>query len=147
MSDKKPTIDELLAAVQQADTGKKRKRIENHSNTLRYIQEAGIEAGDKAVPNFVIYWHYRTQWNAGIGNNNQRANKIVFFRTFSKKFPAHRVGNQRYYLLKENCIEINDQVLEEAKLYDKKYVRFKKDKKTEEKQGEVPSNSSGDETP
>lgn len=140
----KPTIDELIAAVTQVDN-KKRRRIENHSNTLRYIDEMKLEPGTVAVPNFVIYWHYRTKWDGS--DKRYKANKIVFFRTFSKKFPAHRVGKQRFYLMKEGCIEINEQVLEEAKLYDKKYVRFKKESQTEERTPEVSSDSSGDETP
>lgn len=144
-NNKFPSIDDLLAAVSQAEK-KSRKRIESHTNTLRYIEEMKLEPGTQAVPNYVIYWHYRTQWG-NVENRHSKANKIVFFRTFSTKLPSHRVGSQRYYLLKEGSIEINEQILEEAKLYDKKYVRFKKEAKREERPGEVPSDSSGDETP
>lgn len=134
------TIDELLAAVKDADK-KKRRKIENNSNTNRYIDEMKLEPGLVAVPNFVIYWHYRAVWKGS--DRAYKANKIVFFRTFCQKFPAHRIGKQRYYMLKEGCIEINEKILEEAKLYDKKYVRFKKEEK---RSGEVPEQSSGDET-
>jgi hypothetical protein len=140
----KPSIDELLAAVTQADS-KKRIRIENNANTLRYISEMKLEPGTKAVPNFVIFWHYRQIWEGS--DNRWKVNKIVFFRTFSKKFPSHRIGKQRFYLLKDDCIEINDKILEEAKLYDKKYVRFKKKTETEEGKQEISSDSPGDETP
>lgn len=140
----KPSIEELLAAVKENGT-KKKKRIENHTNTLRYIDEMKLESGTQAVPNYVIYWHYRAVWEGS--DIRYKANKIVFFRTFSKKFPSHRVGSQRFYLLKEGCIELNEKVLEEAKFYDKKYVRFKKEKTREEKTEQVSSDSSGDETP
>lgn len=140
----KPSIDELLAAVKENST-KKKKRFENHTNTLRYIKEMGLEAGTKAVPNYVIYWHYRTIWDGSDGR--YKANKVVFFRTFAKKFPCYRHGKQRFYLLKEGCIELNDKVLEEAKFYDKKYVRFKKEKTREEEAEQVSSDSSGDKAP
>lgn len=142
---KTPTIDELLAAVNAAETTKKRRRIENHTNTLRYISEMNLEPGTVAVPNYVIYWHYRTIWEGS--DKRYKANKIVFFRTFSQKFPAHRIGKQRFYLLKEGCIEVNAEILEEAKSYDKKYVRFKKETPKETEQAEVSSDSTGNETP
>lgn len=138
------SIEELLAAVKENGT-KKKKRIENNTNTLRYIEEMKLEAGTVNVPNYVIYWHYRMVWKGS--DSHYKANKIVFFRTFSKKFPCHRHGKQRFYLLKEGCIEIDEQVLEEAKLYDKKYVRFKKEKKKKEGNPEISSDSSGNETP
>jgi hypothetical protein len=144
MENKKPTIDELLNAA-TSELPKKRRRIENNSNTLRYIDEMKLEAGPVAVPNYVIYWHYRQVWKGS--DRKYKANKIVFFRTFTQKFPSHRIGKQRFYLLKENCIELNDAVLEEAKLYDKKYVRFKEKEETAEGQAEVSSHSPGDETP
>lgn len=111
-----PSVAELLERV--ADTSKKRKRIENNTNTLRFIEESKLEAGTQAVPNYVIFWHYRMNWT---GDRHYKANKIVFFRTFSRKFPAHRVGSQRYYLLKEGAIELNDEIKEKAKLYDKQF--------------------------
>lgn len=116
MSDNKPTVDELLARV--ANSSKKRLRIENNANVLRFIEETKLEAGTQAVPNFVIFWYYRNNWK---GDRHHKANKIVFFRTFSQKFPDYRVGNQRYYLLKEGVIEVNDEIIKEAKSYDKQF--------------------------
>lgn len=115
MSDKH-SIDELLARV--ADSSKKKLRVENNSNVLRFIEESKLETGTLAVPNFVIFWHYRNIWK---GDRHYKANKTVFFRTFGKKFPAYRNGKQRYYLLKEGVIELNDEVIEKAKIYDKQF--------------------------
>lgn len=116
MSDNKHSIDDLLAKV--ADTSKKRKRIENNTNVLRFIEESALEAGTQAVPNYVIFWHYRNIWK---GDRHYKANKIVFFRTFGRKFPAYRVGKQRYYLLKEGVIELTDETKEKARIYDKQH--------------------------
>lgn len=145
MENRKPTIEELLAAVQERASKPKKKKIENHSNTLRYIEEMGLESGTQAVPNYVIYWHYRAIWKGS--DRRYKANKIVFFRTFCKKFKSHRVGSQRFYLLKEGAIELSADILKEALSYDKHYVRFKGKEEKEESGGEIPSNSSGDETP
>ena len=74
----------------------------------------GLTSGPTPVPNFVLYWHYR-QWDGS--DRKYKANKIVFFRTFSQKFKSRRVGKQRFYLV--SGIELNDQILEEAKAYEK----------------------------
>lgn len=109
-----PSIEELLAKASEAT--KKKLRIENNKNTLRYIEETGWEAGTMAIPTYVIFWHYRNEWKC---DRHYKANKTVFFRTFNKKFPTYRKTTQRYYLLKEGIIELTDEVLKEAKLYDK----------------------------
>lgn len=119
----KPSIDELLAKV--AEGSKPKRRIENNTNVLRFIEESQLEAGAMAIPTFVIFWHYRNVWK---GDRHYKANKIVFFRTFNKKFPQYRIGKQRYYLLKEGVIELNEQVIKEAKSYDKQFWS-KKEKK------------------
>ena len=122
MNENKPTeksqvsIEELLERV--ASSSKKRRRIENNSNTLRFLDETKLEAGTLAIPTFVIFWFYRNVWP---GDRHNKANKTVFFRTFNKKFPQYRVGKQRYYLLKEGVIEMNDEVIKEAKQYDKTF--------------------------
>lgn len=116
MSDNKHSIDDLLARV--AEGSKKRRRIENNANTLRFIEESKLEIGTLAVPTYVVFWYYRNIWK---GDRHYKANKIVFFRTFGRKFPAYRAGKQRYYLLKEGVIEVNDAIKKEAKSYDKQH--------------------------
>jgi hypothetical protein len=120
----KPSIDELLAKV--AEGSKPRRRIENNTNVLRFIDETKLEAGTVAYPNSVIFWYYRNVWP---GDRHYKANKIVFFRTFNKKFPNYRIGKQRYYLLNEGVIPLTDEVKKEAKSYDKQFWS-KKEKKS-----------------
>jgi hypothetical protein len=115
MSDKL-SVEELLAKV--TENTKPRRRIENNTNVLRFIDETKLEAGTQAVPTYVIFWYYRNVWP---GDRHYKAKKIVFFRTFNKKFPQYRVGKQRYYLLKEGVIELNDEVIKQAKIYDKQF--------------------------
>jgi len=112
----KPSIDELLAKV--AEGNKPKRRIENHASVLRFLDETKLEIGTLAVPTFVIFWFYRNIWP---GDRHYKAKKIVFFRTFNRKFPQYRIGKQRYYLLKEGVIEVNDEVLKQAKIYDKQF--------------------------
>lgn len=123
MSVKDLSIDDLLQVVET----KKRsgRKIEDNANVRRYLQETGWEPGTLAIPNYVIYWHYRTKW---VCHKSNKTNKIVFFRCFNKRFPSFRKTNQRYYLLKEGIVELTPEVLKEAKHYDKTYFP-KKEKK------------------
>jgi hypothetical protein len=121
----KPSIEELLAKV--AEGSKPRRKIENNASVVRYLKETGIEAGTQAVPTYVLFWHYRNMWP---GDRHCKAKKIVFFRTLSQKgLPHYRVGKQRYYLLKEGVIELNDEVTRQAKIYDKQFWAKKAPKK------------------
>lgn len=123
MSDKH-SIDDLLAKV--AESSKPKRKIENNTNVLRFLQETGLEAGTVAVPTYVLFWFYRNVWP---GDRHSKAKKIVFFRTLkSKNFPQYRVGKQRYYLLKEGVIELNDEVIRQAKIYDKQFWAKKESK-------------------
>lgn len=113
--EKKLSIEELLAKV-ESKSKPTRKRLEKHTNTLRYIREFNFEAGTMKVPTYVIFWHYRIKWEGP--DRHQKANKTVFFRTFNQNFPSYRNGKQRYYLLKEGVIEVTPEIIKEAKLYD-----------------------------
>lgn len=126
-----PSIDELLAKV--ADSSKPRRKIENNANVLRFISETGLEAGTQAVPTYVLFWYYRNIWP---GDRHYKAKKIVFFRTLkSQNFPQYRVGKQRYYLIKEGLIELNDDVIKQAKIYDKQFWAKKEPKVQSVEQG------------
>lgn len=118
------SIDDLLKVVE----GKKRssKKVEDNSNVRRYIEEVGWEAGTTAIPNYVIFWHYRNEWKC---DRHYKTNKIVFFRCFSKKFPAFRKNTQRFYLLNDNVIKLTDEVIREAKIYDKQFWKKEAPKK------------------
>lgn len=110
------SIDDLMASLE--DKKKAKLRIENNPNVLRYIEETQIESGDVAVPNFLIFWHYRNHWKC---DRHYKASKIAFFRTFNKRFPSSRKTNQRYYLLKAGIFPMDDQSLKEASIYDQQF--------------------------
>lgn len=126
---KELSIEELLNKAKE--TTKKRLRIENHPNVLRFIKETGLEPGTQVVPTYVIFWFYRNQWNNGGGDAASKAKRTTFFRTFNKNFPTYRKKDQRYYLIKEGVITVNEETLKEAKTYDKKYWSKKPKKKRE----------------
>jgi hypothetical protein len=121
----KLSIDELLAKAEEKE--KKRVRIENNVNTLKYIERVGWESGTVAIPTYVIFWHYRTQYDGT--HITSKVGKTTFFRTFSKRFPAYRKNSQRYYLLKEGIIELTPELLKTCKSYDKQHWQKKPRKK------------------
>jgi hypothetical protein len=123
-SDNKPSVEELLARV--AESSKPRRKIENNANVLRFIEETGLEAGPLAVPTYILFWYYRNVWP---GDRHYKAKKIVFFRTIAQKgIPQKRVGKQRFYLIKEGLIELTDEVIKQAKIYDKQFWAKKEGK-------------------
>ena len=123
MTKKKLTIAQLLAKVEVKS--RKRVRVENNVNVIKYIDAVGWEVGTTLIPTYVIFWHYRKQ-----GNNNL-VTKTPFFRTFNKRFPSYRKNTQRYYLLKEGIINITPELLREAKIYDSQYWKRKKKAKVQ----------------
>jgi hypothetical protein len=142
------SIDDLLNRA----TGKSTKlRCENDSRVIRYIEKTQLEPGILAVPTYVIYWHYRQVYTyPGLFDQN-KAKKVIFFRTFSKRFPQYRKKLQRYYLLNpsqlsdlieeiDGTIRIKEEVLKTAKAYDKNYGNQKRKKKVRlsEQEGDSP---------
>lgn len=121
----KLSIEELLAKAEEK--GKKKLRVENNSNTLRYMDAVGWEPGTQAIPTYVIFWHYRTQYTGTV--IQCKVSKTPFFRTFTKRIPSYRKNQQRYYLLKEGIIELTPQLLQDCKSYDRKHWQKKPRKK------------------
>lgn len=116
-----PSVEELLARVTE---GKKpRKKIETHSNVVRYIAEFKLEPGTLNIPSYVIYWHYRMVFETA---RHHKANKIVFFRTFSKTFTQYRHGKQRFYLVAPGVIPMDPESLAKAADYEKTYANMTK---------------------
>jgi len=118
---KTPSVEELLARV--AEGKKPRKKIETNSNVNRYIAEFKLEPGTLAVPSYVIYWHYRMIFE---GARQHKANKIVFFRTFSKTFTQYRHGKQRFYLIAPGVLPTDEESLKAAETYEKTYAGMTK---------------------
>jgi hypothetical protein len=123
-NENKRSIEELLSMVEEKS--KPKRKIENNVNVMRFIQETGLEPGTLVVPTYVLFWYYRNVWP---GDRHSKAKKIVFFRTLkSQNFPCYRVGKQRYYLIKEGLIELTDEVIKQAKIYDKQFWAKKEPK-------------------
>jgi hypothetical protein len=117
------SIEELLDLVKsRPTTGRKPK--DDHKDVLDFIQEFGIEAGTHAVPNYLIFYVYRNIWNPD--NMRRKAKKITFFQTFGKHLPDYRHGKQRFYMIKEGLFDVNEEVLNLARIYDKQYWQAKK---------------------
>jgi hypothetical protein len=91
------------------------------------MKELGIESGTKAVPNYLIFYIYRSIWRAD--QPKKKAKKITFFQTFGKHFPDYRKNDQRFYMLKEELFDVNEELLTAAKQYDKQYWQGKKTQK------------------
>lgn len=117
------TIEELLELVKSRPASK-RKEKEDNRNVLDFIAELGIESGTQAVPNYLIFYVYRSLWNPDA--SHKKVKKITFFQTFGRKFPDHRHGNQRFYMLKEGLFDVSEEMKKAAKIYDKQHWQVKK---------------------
>lgn len=117
------SIEELLKLIEEKPENSKKKK-EDNKNVIEFINEFQIESGTQAIPNYLIFYIYRTLWR--VDEVRKKAKKITFFQTFSKHFPAYRKNHQRYYLLKEGLFDVTDEILKAAKQYDKQHWQSKK---------------------
>lgn len=120
------SIEELLKLVQEKSSSKMKTKSEN-KDVLDFISELEIESGTQAIPNYLIFYIYRSVWR--VDQPKRKAKKITFFQTFGKHFPDYRKNNQRYYMLKEGLFEVNEELLRTAKQYDKQHWKSKKAQK------------------
>jgi predicted nucleotide-binding protein (sugar kinase/HSP70/actin superfamily) len=120
------SIEELLKLVEQRPSSEKKQK-EDHRDVLEFIKDLGIESGTQAVPNYLIFYIYRSIWRAD--SSKKKAKKITFFQTFGKHFPDYRKNSQRFYMLKEGLFNVNEEVLKVAKQYDKQHWQSKKTQK------------------
>lgn len=120
------SIEELLKLVQEKSSSKVKTRPEN-KDVLEFINELGIESGTQAIPNYLIFYIYRSVWR--VDQPKRKAKKITFFQTFGKHFPDYRKNDQRYYMLKEGLFEVSEELLKAAKQYDKQHWKSKKAQK------------------
>jgi predicted nucleotide-binding protein (sugar kinase/HSP70/actin superfamily) len=121
------SIEELLKLV-ESETKSEKKQKEDHKDVVEFIKDLGIEAGTQAVPNYLIFYIYRSIWR--IDSPKRKAKKITFFQTFSRHFPDYRKNSQRFYMLKEGLFNVNEEVLKVAKQYDKQHWQSKKTQKS-----------------
>lgn len=120
------SIEELLKLIEEKPKSA-RKQKENHKDVMEFIRELGIESGTQAVPNYLIFYVYRSLWRAD--QPKKKAKKITFFQTFGRHFPDYRKNHQRFYMLKEGLFEVNEELLKAAKNYDKQHWQAKKAQK------------------
>ena len=117
-TDLKVDKEYLLKRLEEAR--KKKEQAEKKTSQLtsveRFINEVGVKVGNDVIPNYVIYYYYKTKWQSSVS----RYTRIHFFRLFSKYFKSYRVGKQRSYLLdKDQFDNLTQDVLRRAQVYDK----------------------------
>jgi predicted nucleotide-binding protein (sugar kinase/HSP70/actin superfamily) len=120
------SIEELLKLIEEKPVSKRKTREENR-DVLDFIKDLGIESGTQAIPNYLIFYIYRSVWR--VDQQKRKAKKITFFQTFSKHFPDYRKNSQRFYMIKEGLFDVNEELLKAAKLYDKQHWKSKKAQK------------------
>lgn len=120
------SIEELLKLIEEKPKTSKKPR-EDHKDVVEFIKELNIESGTQAVPNYLIFYVYRSLWRAD--QLKKKAKKITFFQTFSRQFPDYRKNHQRFYMLKEGLFTVTTELLTAAKNYDKQYWQAKKTQK------------------
>jgi predicted nucleotide-binding protein (sugar kinase/HSP70/actin superfamily) len=120
------SIEELLKLIEEKPVSKRKTREENR-DVLDFIKDLGIESGTQAIPNYLIFYIYRSVWR--VDQQKRKAKKITFFQTFSKHFPDYRKNSQRFYMIKEGLFDVNEELLKAAKLYDKQHWKNKKAQK------------------
>jgi hypothetical protein len=120
------SIEELLKLIEERPKSS-HKQKEDNKDVLEFIKELQIESGTEAVPNYLIFYIYRSIWR--VDQTKKKAKKITFFQTFGRHFPDYRKNNQRYYMLKEGMFNVNEEVLKAARQYDKQHWQNKKTQK------------------
>lgn len=120
------SIEELLKLIEEKPKSARKQR-EDHKDVVEFIRELGIESGTQAVPNYLIFYVYRSLWRAD--QPKKKAKKITFFQTFGRHFPDYRKNHQRFYMLKEGLFDVNEELLKAAKNYDKQHWQAKKAQK------------------
>lgn len=117
------TIEELLSLI-NSKAKKERRKKEDSKDVLDFIKELNIESGTVAIPNYLIFYVYRSLWKPD--EYKRKVKKITFFQTFGKHFKSYRKNTQRFYLLKEGLFTVTEDVIKAAKQYDKQYWQIKK---------------------
>jgi hypothetical protein len=120
------SIEELLKLIEEKPKSGKKPRQDSR-DVLDFINDLRIESGVQAVPNYLIFFIYRSIWKPD--QSKKKAKKITFFQTFGKHFPDYRKNSQRYYMLKEGIFNVNEDMLKAAKQYDKQHWQNKKAQK------------------
>lgn len=119
-------ILKLLELAESSNVFNKHKK----PDVEKYIKKFKIEDGEKFIPCFVIYFHYRS-WK-----KKDYLTKISFFKSFSKYFDVSHDGSQQGYKLNPAPYDITQEGYFRARTFlrkerdAKKVTKKKKSKKT-----------------
>lgn len=122
------SLEELLARVEEAERQQKRNVANKDSNSIdRFIKDLDLKTGLEKIPTHVIYYTYIKKWYNKV--KDKKANKIVFFRAFNKRFTQYRTNKQRYYLLDPTPFDLSREGLLESENFDRRQASGKKEKR------------------
>ncbi len=110
-------LNKLIELASQEVTKKKAVRVFHSKSVDSFIKDLNLESGDIAIPNELLFYHYRIIH----APESSKVSKIMFFKIIHGRFPSTRKNKQRFVLLKEGSITINEELINKAKEYDKKY--------------------------
>lgn len=118
-----PNLDELLKYLEEQVNSAEKKQGKRPPRELDscdgFIKYKRIVQGPDRVPNYVIYYTYRTQYSPKAGEES--LSKVHFFRLFNRVFNQVRTGKQRYYQLDGESFDLSREGLLKAKKYDEEY--------------------------
>ena len=129
------TTKELLEAVgKPADF----KTPEKKNYVAEFIIDTSMISGNVAIPNYIIFYMYMTQWRP---RSEKKTSKIGFFREFNKHFTPKRNKNNRQYLLDGAAFTNIREFDEEAKTFNKRYDKKRTKKAKHEREAKVSCSS------
>lgn len=117
---------------------------DDKSNVKDYLREVSIKDGLTLVPNYFLYYHYCKEWKP----TGKKLSKIGFLRKISIVFESKRTKNTRYYLLSGEAFNLNEESLNDAKEFDRRYRAKKEKQKKQSKASSItekvqPDNETG----
>jgi hypothetical protein len=129
----KPDLDELLKILEENQEKRQAKsEALNEDSTKRFIRKNGLIQGLDRIPNYIIYYTYRTKYKPKMGE--EKWSKVHFFRLFNKYFDQARTGKYRFYKLDGKSFDLTREGLLEAKKFDEEYtIQIKKERGTYKK--------------
>jgi hypothetical protein len=119
--------DKELIKIAREDGDSIKNLMDDKTTIVKFIRHFNLKPGNILVPNYLIYYIYKTKWSI----QGNKISKIDFMRRFSKIFEQKRKTKTRFYKLENNPFSEYD--LKAAKKYDKKFNKIKKIKKIESK--------------
>lgn len=129
-------LEELLDLLDRDDLKKvvsdtPKKRLPKNRHVLDFIEDYEVQSGSILVPNYFIYYVYKTEWKGRHMRN--KLNKRAFFQTFGARFEQKRKAKYRGYLLND-CFGLTEEKLKVAYEYDKKLEKLRETRRKTKKE-------------